>query len=176
MHVKTDEQKQARRLRRKGWSVPDIANELGVSKSSAYGWTKDIPKPKRFTAVARRNRKEERLRKLKKTRAKNRQLRKKKRLVSGDGRWMIPVPEDYEGKSYIGNRYIYEHRYFMEQKLGRLLRAGEVVHHKNGDKLDNRMSNLELLDRRKHNQLHADEQLAEYVGSAPRSFWSRISA
>lgn len=34
------------------------------------------------------------------------------------------------------------HRWVAEKKLGRELRDGEVVHHKNRDKLDNTPSNL----------------------------------
>lgn len=39
---------------------------------------------------------------------------------------------------------ILEHRFVMSEQLGRPLRAGETVHHKNGDRADNRPSNLEL--------------------------------
>lgn len=53
---KTDEQERARALRAEGWALQDIADELGVAKSSASLWTRGVeftPRPRRRTARAR---------------------------------------------------------------------------------------------------------------------------
>jgi hypothetical protein len=50
---------------------------------------------------------------------------------------------------------IYEHQLVMEEHIGRYLKPGEVVHHIDGDKTNNDISNLMLLTNSDHMKLHA---------------------
>ena len=66
------------------------------------------------------------------------------------------------GKKYAGqinNKYggILEHRYLMEQKIGRKLFAYEEIHHINGIRNDNRLKNLKLVTESEHKKIHKTE-------------------
>ncbi len=45
-----------------------------------------------------------------------------------------------------------EHRHLMEKFLGRKLDFNETIHHKNGNKRDNRIKNLEIVSRSDHSK------------------------
>jgi hypothetical protein len=70
------------------------------------------------------------------------------RIVTGDGfehhgYWMVAVPRRDRWLTG-GERKVAEHRLVMARHLGRPLDSDETVHHRNGDRSDNRLENLEL--------------------------------
>jgi hypothetical protein len=55
---------------------------------------------------------------------------------------------------YKDGKRVFEHRLVMEAHLGRKLQDGEIIHHINGDRLDNRVENLQIMTRSEHIKLH----------------------
>ena len=54
----------------------------------------------------------------------------------------------------IDGKWVVEHRYIMEQHLGRKLEKSEIVHHKDGNGINNKIENLEIMSWGKHNKKH----------------------
>lgn len=75
-----------------------------------------------------------------------------------------------EKKTYVGkNGYAYfldsdklVHRWVMEKSLGRRLHYEEVVHHIDGDKLNNRIKNLKLFSCQEEHDRYHREHLRNY--------------
>ena len=73
------------------------------------------------------------------------------RKIRKDGYVLILAPPDHpyaisNRRRSSATKYLLEHRYVMEQVLGRYLLREEVVHHKDGNPSNNALDNLELCD------------------------------
>lgn len=70
--------------------------------------------------------------------------------------------------------YVLEHRVVMENHIGRLLTDDEIIHHKDENKKNNSIDNLELLTRSKHTALHSKEpEVVELICSYCNSSFLR---
>jgi len=82
----------------------------------------------------------------------------------GSKRWTgkgNPRFKDGNGNGYktvkVDGKWIPEHRAIMEKKMGRKLKDGEVVHHINGIKTDNRRDNLIVMTISDHVSHHRND-------------------
>jgi hypothetical protein len=55
---------------------------------------------------------------------------------------------------YIGKKQVRYHRWLMEKKIGRPLKSSELVHHKDGNGLNNDYNNLMIITHAEHQRLH----------------------
>lgn len=70
----------------------------------------------------------------------------------------VNIHQGYKRLTQGANCNRLQHVVIVEQHLGRKLAKGEVVHHINGDKLDNRIENLKVMTASEHSRMHAIER------------------
>ena len=78
-------------------------------------------------------------------------------IITHNGYKMVKAPDNHPHKDSKG--YIREHILIAEQSIKRYLTDNEVVHHINGDKLDNRIENLQVLTKQEHKRLHLSDNI-----------------
>lgn len=74
------------------------------------------------------------------------------------------LPDGYRYRCVNGKKNVAEHRFIMEEFLGRKLFKTEIIHHINGIKTDNRLENLLIMNRKNHGQIYRSllMELAKY--------------
>ena len=71
-------------------------------------------------------------------------------IYKPNGKYIFILQED--------GSYKQEHRIVMENEIGRLLKSSEIIHHIDGDGLNNDISNLEIMTRAEHARLHTTDR------------------
>ena len=69
------------------------------------------------------------------------------------GDYLYAVCKEHPNATQYG--YVLYHRVLIENKIGRLLRKDEVIHHKDENKMNNSLDNLEIMSAQEHSRLHA---------------------
>lgn len=121
---------------RLGMSIEAIAQKLGTSHSTVQRSLQELGIQTRGVGA--------------RSGSKNHQW-KGGRILDKFGYVLIHYPEHPDSDS---QGYIREHRLAMEQSIGRRLEKDELVHHRNEQRDDNRIENLELISKGKHLSFH----------------------
>lgn len=78
-------------------------------------------------------------------------FKKEKSYINKEGYKKVYKPEHPKASE---RGFVSEHLIVAEKKMKRPLGSDEVVHHKDGDKFNNRRRNLEVLTRSEHYKKH----------------------
>lgn len=84
----------------------------------------------------------------------------------------------YNGYIYqrVDCKAVKQHRKVMEDYLGRKLRPDEVVHHKDHNRANNDISNLEVMTKSEHSRLHACEKWERQKRKGIKGVWVKLQA
>lgn len=102
------------------------------------------------------------------------------RSIDSKGYVRIWVPKDdpvFQGPKSarrFGGWPMFEHRYVMAKKLGRRLKRKETVHHKNGRRSDNRLTNLELWTGNHGSGVRRVDLIVQWLDELPRATVRRV--
>jgi len=99
-------------------------------------------------------------------------------LRSSHGYILVRVPKTHHrafGPARCSHGYAYEHDLIMEAHTGRPLLDSEIVHHKNHNKTDNRIENLEIQTKsahmKHHDMLRGRDDLGRFKRTKTISQW-----
>lgn len=74
----------------------------------------------------------------------------------GDGRFLVHYPTSSRVLNRSGS-YAFRYHVVYERKTGMAIPKHLVIHHKNGNSLDDRFENLQLMTVEEHSKIHAEE-------------------
>lgn len=157
LHPKREE---ARQLRRDGKSYSYIERMLGIGKGTLSYMLRDIKLTQEQWGALHPRKKE----RPKKSRLLRKQPKHEPMVGGRDPIVKRYGPYYHKSTGYMyyvdicisGRRKMnYVHREVVRQQKGRNLRTSEIVHHKNGGKIDNDKKNLKITDAVSHAKQHA---------------------
>lgn len=75
---------------------------------------------------------------------------------------LVVAPKEYSDKVYR-NKYCYKHYLAYWKEYGIIPKNDEIIHHKDGNKHNNSIENLELMNRIEHIKLHNSKRTRKMV-------------